>query len=594
MLRSTSKFLLFCVAVTIVIAVVAGVAIYIVVFDKDETEFNLNLSPPSNSPLGSYNKAAVSCDAAYCSTIAADILKDGGSVADAAIGGLLCMGVIHSHSMGIGGGFFLVFYNATTRETKVLNAREPAPSAAYEEMFEEFPSNSTLGGLAVGIPSEMKGYWELHKAYGRLPWSRLLQPTISLCENGFNVTHSSARALQSSKRLILAEPSMAAIYMNPATGDVWKEGDIMVRPQLAETLKILAAHSQGGDALYDGPLAEKIVQDLENHGGIVTLEDMKNYRVTWSDPIELDIYGGYKMKTLPPPSSGILMGFMLRVLGDHLPKPKSIDEYVRIYQRILETFKYTYAKRSELGDPADDEVSDIVAEVVSLLKSEEFATTIRDSLMDARTNNTVEYYGAKFESLPEDHGTAHISIVGPNGDAIAATSTINLYFGAKIRSPSTGIIFNNEMDDFSSPNASNAFGLPPSVNNFIKPGKIPMSSMCPSIFVDAEGQVRLVVGAAGGSRITTATALVSIYNLWFNMDIKEAIDERRVHHQLFPMEVKHDEEFNQEILDSLSAYGHVVKMQALSSAVVGGVERIADGRLQANADFRKSGSIDGY
>lgn len=226
------------------------------------------------------------------------------------------------------------------------------------------------------------------------------------------------------------------------------------------------------------------------------------------------------------------------------------------------------------------------------LTSKEYAQSIRKRIVD-NTTFDLDYYGAVLYQ-PDDYGTAHVAVVAPNGDAVSVTSSINQYFGAKVRSRSTGIILNNVMGDFSAPNITNYFGLPPSPANFIRPGKRPLSSMCPAVFVDEAGDVRLVIGAAGGTRITSGTALVSARNLWLKEDIKTAIDRRRIHHQLFPQTLFFEKGFDEEILEGLERLGHAIKMYETGGPIVVAVARDEDSRLHAYSDARKGGGTAGF
>ncbi|CAG7822031.1 unnamed protein product [Allacma fusca] len=557
------------------VVILAGTAAVILLIKHGESSNDLDPPnpdeepAPSESKLGLYSKAAISCDAPTCAEIGRKVLSEKGTVADAAIATLLCMGVFHSQSMGIGGGFLMVFYKKDENKAYVLNARERAPAEATEDMFEGNATLSATGGLAVAVPGEMKGYWDLYNKFGGgVPWKRILQPTIDLCKNGFEVTRHTANAFVQQKDNIFAAPSMKEIFVDPATGDVYKEGDKITRPILAKTLQRIADDDiNGGDLLYQNSseLAQWLVEDLQELGGILTMEDLVNYNVTWDDPISVPLSKGFTVHSVPPPGSGVIMAFILRILDKYNFSPQSMKgskaDSVIVYHRIIEAFKHAYAKRTILGDPIDPDITATVNELVhNLTVSQEYLDEIHDKIKTDSTSNKWEDYGAEFYQK-DDHGTSHVSIVGENGDAISVTSTVNLYFGARIRSKRTGIIYNDEMDDFSAPNITNYFGVPPSPHNFIKPDKRPLSSMCPTIITDSAGDVRLVVGTAGGTRITSATAYVSLRNIWFNETIKEAIDSRRIHHQLAPMEAEYEYGFIGPMVTALEKIGH--KMEAL-------------------------------
>ena len=242
---------------------------------------------------------------------------------------------------------------------------------------------------------------------------------------------------------------------------------------------------------------------------------------------------GMRLFTTPPPGSGAIVGAILKIMKDF--KRNTTEELFQ--HRFIEASKFAFAQRSKLGDWDDPEIQEAVQETVDYIQGEEWIKWVQNRLSDAKTELNTEFYGAKFQYVLEDHGTSHISILAPNGDAVSATSTINTYFGSGVMSKSTRIPLNNEMDDFSTPNTTNIYGIPSSSENYIRPGKRPASSMSPSIVVDKQNEVKLVVGASGGPRIISAVAYVTIRNLWLGEDIKSAIDNPRPHHQLVPMKV---------------------------------------------------------
>ncbi|XP_046419011.1 glutathione hydrolase 1 proenzyme-like [Neodiprion fabricii] len=535
----------------------------------------------SDSVLGRYSQAAVTTNGQECAQIGSDILARNGSAIDAAIAALLCEGVACLHSMGLGGGFFMTIWDAATESAYYLDARETAPSLATQNMYGGNSTLSMYGGLAVAVPGELLGYWEAHQKFGRLPWVELFNATIELCEEGSIVTDYLAAYLETKKEQILAEPTMAEILINPDTGSVWLAGDRIKRPKLAETLKIIS--EQGADVFYNGTIGEQLAEEVQAFGGILQMDDLRNYSVIWKEPTE-SMIGNYTMYSAPPPGSGVILTFIMNVLENLIP----VDEEEIMWQRIVETYKWAYARRTELGDPDFVDIADLVANFTS----SDYADSIREMIKDDWTSLDPLFYGAVTSGTRES-GTAHISVLAPDGSAVSVTSTINQVLGAMIRSNSTGIIFNDEMDDFSSPNITNSFGLPASPANYIEPGKRPLSSMIPTILVDENKKVRLVIGGAGGTKIISGTSIAMLLNLWLGYDIKEAVDARRLHHQLYPMTIQNENGFSSNVLAYLEEIGHTTSTYSGLGSAITGIS-VQDGSVTANSDYRRQGVVAGY
>ena len=271
-----------------------------------------------------------------------DILKKGGSAADAAIATLFCEGIACPQSMGLGGGFVLTIYTKSTGKAESLIARDVAPIASNNSMFVN--DNLVTGPLAITVPGELKGYWELHKKYGVLPWAELVQPSIELCHKGHLITNYLSKVLLNHRYVMKSEPSMAEIFINPKTGDVWKEGDRVKRLKLAETLEIIA--KEGADTLYtNGTIAQRLMPELKKLGTIITLEDFLQYKVRWRDVDVAKLKRGYTMYAAPFPASGSLLTLIMNILNGYTPVI-SMD----YYHYIVESFKFAYAERSNLGD----------------------------------------------------------------------------------------------------------------------------------------------------------------------------------------------------------------------------------------------------
>ncbi|KAL3857361.1 hypothetical protein ACJMK2_012037 [Sinanodonta woodiana] len=555
-----------------------------------------NNDTESPSIEGHYRFATVAADAAECSTIGTEIMaRDGGSAIDAAIAAILCVGIHNAMSCGIGGGHFLTYYQRSTRKVYTILAREMAPQNASENMFVSANVSSQHGGMSIGVPGEIKGLYEAWKLGGKLPWYRLFQPAIKLCKEGFKVGRSLASAINSTVKFYSNYTNLRELVTNPVTKTYYKEGDTMTRPKLARTLEIIA--NEGPDAFYNGSLSENITLDIQDAGGIITMEDLMKYTAIKKEPLNITLYDQSVVFAPPPPSSGAVYLFILNILNGYNFTERSIAndrDAILFWHRVVEGFKHAYSLRTQLADDAveSDSFKQYIKELVHNMTSLGYGQLKRSKIDDNFTFGT-DYYEPKFGSK-DDHGTSHLSVLGPNGDAVAVTSTINLFFGSKVVGSRTGIIFNDEMDDFSTPNTTNAFGVPASPSNFIKPGKRPFSSMSPSIIIDSEGEVRLVVGASGGTLITTATALVTMETLWLKWGIKQAIDYPRIHHQLVPARVDIDQGFPQVIIDGLRAKGHNVTMKPSADSRVQGILQRGKDNIYANSDYRKFGVPDGY
>ncbi|KAH9514847.1 Gamma-glutamyltranspeptidase 1, partial [Bulinus truncatus] len=485
-------------------------------------------------PMG-YRSAAVAADTQICSSIGKEVLLKGGNAVDAAIASLLCTGLVNPQAMGIGGGFFMTIYNRSNGQATVIDARETAPGLTSDTMYKS-RKDSKNGRLSIAVPSEVQGYWYAHQRYGKLPWKDIFEPSIRMAEDGFPVLRILRRALVGLREDVLQDKGLKEIFWNNSTNDLYKEGEIMKRPKLAKILKVIAL--EGAQAFYDGSLTGIILQDLKDIGSIITREDLQNYTVLEKSPVTIRLNNGMTVLTTPSPSSGPVLALALNVLdgrlynitGDNVEYIGRLynitsdnDEYIalfvtcvstgynftptalstpegrkRTYHRIVETLKFVYAKRSGLGDDMYMDLRDLVHN----LTSREYASVIRGRINDSRTYG-FRYYEPIYASNHAS-GTTHLSVLDEDDNAVSATSTINTRFGSLRAGVRSGIIFNNEIDDFSFLNISNEWQLSPSPVNFIAPGKRPSSSMCPVVILDSKDSVSKVLGGAGGSLITSA------------------------------------------------------------------------------------------
>ncbi|XP_033753012.1 glutathione hydrolase 1 proenzyme-like [Pecten maximus] len=427
---------------------------------------------------------AVVSDHETCSEIGRDMLARNGSAVDAAIAALLCDGLMSAHSMGIGGGSFFAIYDSKTRQTRTINARETAPSALTYSLNTQRSVNSKV--LSIGVPGEIRGYWEAHKSYGRLPWADLFQPTINLAENGHYLSqpvHRAFRVLKQKFNMDFANNTeFCKIYCDD-TGQIAPEGAIIKNPRLARTLRGIAEN--GPSYLYEGPIADTIIREIQEKGGVMTKKDLAEYTPIVEDGIAVDL-GDVTLLTMGAPSGGPVLGLILNILKGvlHLGKSDMATPNKRsaTFHALVEATKLAYGDRWQLADPAF--VPD-VKQVVDRMISDSYASFLRKEKLDMRRTHEWSYYTNKTYQ-PKDHGTVHVSVLAPDGSAVSVTSSINYYFGSGILSESTGIIWNNEMSDFSKTNP----------RNFVEPGKRPLSSMVPAIFVDKSGEVQVIVGGS--------------------------------------------------------------------------------------------------
>ncbi|KAG5666826.1 hypothetical protein PVAND_014836 [Polypedilum vanderplanki] len=535
---------------------------------------------PSN--ILTFYKAAIVTNGLECASLGKKIFDLGGNVADVAVTVVLCEGVANPQSSGIGGGFLLSYYSKSEGIVRTLNARETAPAAATTDMYIGKPNLSVSGGKAVAVPGEIKGLWELHQKFGSLEWKTLLQPVIELCKEGQVVSNYLRNVFGRYEDRIFNEPSLKEIFIDPSTNHTYKLGEKVKRLKLAETLESIA--EKGANVIYGGgEIGRKLIEDVQKMNGILTEEDLMSYKVKWSTSLTSKIINNQTLHTFPIPSSGAILNFIFNVLSNYKLSHDSLS-----YHRIIEAFKFAYAKRSYLGDENSTEV----LEMMENLLSQNYANEISSMINDTKTFNDPKYYKPFFEII-EDKGTTHMSILAPNGDAISVTSTINYYFGAFFRSVQTGIILNNEMDDFSTPGLLNIYGYLPSPTNFIKPGKHPQSSMTPTFIIDEKGNIRMIVGASGGSRIPTGIFSTIFNHLYLKKSLKDAIGTRRLHHQLFPPQLQYETGFDSEIIKELNEkFGHLLleNTQNDNFAAVTGIA-INNGKIEASFDPRRGGSV---
>ncbi|PVU95007.1 hypothetical protein BB561_002135 [Smittium simulii] len=556
---------------------------------ESSKDFGLNLKvrqslfPNTTNPVDSEQafgtRGAVATDERRCSNIGLEVLKEGGSAVDAAISSGICVGFLNSFASGIGGGGFMVI-RTPEGKSELIDFREEAPAAASELMFKENATFATVGGLSSGIPGEIRGYELAHKRYGRLSWKRLLEPTIKLARDGYAVGKMLAYNLNRNEKLVNSTEGFKQVYLGE-DGKPLKEGVIAKRVNLANTLQKIA--DEGADAFYKGDLAKKMVSWLKKTGGVITEKDFADYSAKIRKTSVFE-YRGRKIITGTPPTSGSIVGFTYNIIEgydfkDESNKPTNVHRYI-------EALKFAYSQRTRIADPDYENIT----ETLSNQQNKEFAAATRKNITDDKTH-PYEYYNPEYSV--EDGGTTHLSVLDKDGMAVSMTSTINLTFGSKNMDPVTGVIFNNEMDDFSTPGLKNAFGYSPSPKGYIKPGKRPLSSTS-ALIVENNGKPEIVLGASGGSRIITSTAQVLLNLLEFGNNLKEAVDYPRMHHQLLPNTLEVEPNFPNDIRSVLVSKGHDVKEVSVGQSVVQGIRALDCGVIHAVSDGRKFGAPAAY
>ncbi len=545
-----------------------------------------------------------------------EILRQGGNAVDAAVATSFTLSVVRPYSCGVGGGGFMVIYlkehpTATTPLVTAINYRETAPAAAGPDYFEtKGPDASTKGGAAVAVPGTVAGLLHAHERYGVLDRATVLAPAIRAAREGFIADEDFVSAALEEGEWIAEDPARQDLF-----GFVWrryarenqvKVGDRILNPEHARLLHAIAR--DGRDAFYTGPVAKAIVRAVAEAGGDMTLEDLAGYQPQEVRPLRA-VYRGHTFIVMPPPSSGGLA--MLQMLGmlDRLddgaafPPRHNSARYIHL---ITECFKYAFADRARhLADPAFAEVP------VDYLLSGSVLDAAA-GLFDPVSTHPPEAYGTppprergamSREQLPDDAGTSHFSVVDDQGNAVACTETVNLFFGSLVAVDEYGFVLNDEMDDFlTRRGAPNAFGLTQADANLPEPGKRPLSSMSPTIVLAGtdleEAEVAVVAGASGGPRIITGTMQAILNVLLFDMTARDAVESARFHHQWMPNTLGLEPALARDraLHDELAERGHRTQRRG-GVGVVQLIRRTtADGEAawQAHSDSRKGGEPAGY
>ncbi|KAK2192240.1 hypothetical protein NP493_36g05026 [Ridgeia piscesae] len=513
----------------------------------------------------------------------------------------------NSQHTGVGGGVVFIIYdkrrNGTKKELVTLIGRETAALSARADMFDSNPAAQLTGPLSISVPGEINGYYAAWEEFGRLPWATLFEPVIKMCEEGWTVTSSMGISIKKAEKTIRNDKYLKEAYVK---GDdtLYKEGDKMTNPKMARTFKAIA--EGGPKAFYFGDLAKDIVADIQDAGGNLTMEDFAANKAVWEDALTVVLNNGnYSVHAAPPPSSGVVVQFILKVMDGYNLQAGSFnttEQKTLLLHRLIETWKFAFARRPQLSDVQF--TTDTEVHWLNKLQNTTYAEYIRRKVKDDGVSPLQFYLPDQDDNTTRQDtgGTSHLSVLALDGAAVSVTSTVGSLFGCKIIGNRTGIVFNNMMDLFTLPAKGNISA------NHIAPGKRGRSSVSPIMVRDRDGRVALLAGGAGSKRIITATSFVAVQNLWMGVDIADALNHARVHYQLRPDVVYYDKQMPKDILDGLKRKGHTkftlthVKYPYL--AVVEAIDaktclkcRPTDSFtscIHAASDYRKSGVPDGY
>jgi gamma-glutamyltranspeptidase/glutathione hydrolase len=534
-------------------------------------------------------KGMVSSANMYATEAGLQVLKEGGNAVDAAVTVGFTLAVTFPRAGNLGGGGFMLIHMADPKKVVAIDYRERAPKAASRDMFLDEKGNvdsekSLHSLLAVGVPGTVAGLALALDKYGTISLERALRPAIELAEKGFPMDSELRRSLISVKDRMMASTASMKIFYKDG-GASYEKGEVFRQKDLAWSLGQIAKH--GPDAFYKGKIAEKIVHYMKGEAGLITLEDLASYNPVIREPV-YGTYRGYDIYSMPPPSSGgVHLIQMLNIL-ERFPRGLYGHNTAKTIHTLVETMKLAFADRSKyLGDP------DFVAVPVAGLISKDYASELQRKLNTERATPSGKISPGTPSRNKEGVDTTHFSVIDIHGNAVSNTYTLNFSYGTKLTVPGTGILLNNEMDDFSSkPGVPNAYGLTGGEYNSIEPEKRMLSSMTPTIVLK-DNKLYLITGSPGGSRIITAVLQIILNVVDFDMNIAAATNAVRVHHQWLPDEVVVEEGLNGDAVRLLREMGHRV----LIGNTIGSTEsvmKIGD-FLYGASDPRTPGSLtEGY
>ena len=515
------------------------------------------------------------------------VLKDGGNAADAAVAAAYTLAVTVPKAGNIGGGGFALYYDAKVKKTFVLDFRETAPAKAMEKMFQDKDGNviqnkSRFTLNAVGVPGTVSGLSTLLTKFGTIDSQRAMAPAITLAAEGFKVPRSLAYDLKSMSADLQKNKAVARTFYK--RGQAYKEGEVLKQPALAETLKRISKN--GPEEFYSGNTAKIFFDYFKKNSGLISLEDLKNYKTLVHEPVK-GTYRGYEIHAMPPPSSGGVHVIQMLNIFEAWDIAKSGHNSAQTLHYMTEAMKLAYADRSKhMGDPKYSKLP------IAGLLSKKYAEKLRSSidLKKARPSTEIKPGSpAAFES-PD---TTHLSVTDKFGNVVSLTYTINFSFGSRIIIPELGFFLNNEMDDFSAkPGMPNAYGLIGGKANKVEAGKRPLSSMTPVIMFK-DGKPVLVTGSPGGSKIINSVLQIILNIVDHKQNIAQATLAPRIHHQWLPDRLSMEEGFSPDTVNLLKSMGH----NAVQQGTIGCTESIyiKDGFFYGFADTRRmDGFVSGY
>ena len=484
--------------------------------------------------------------------IGLDILQRGGNAVDAAVAVGFALAVALPNAGNLGGGGFMMVHDAKSGRDVALDFREVAPSGASRTMYLDDKGNVVNGKslythYAVGVPGTVAGMAHALQKWGTLPLATVIEPAAQLADKGYPVSETLAKVLAQETKTFAPWPASQAIFWKG--GAPMKQGDLLVQKDLAASLRLIG--KEGAKAFYEGAIAQKIAAEMAPHAGSITLADLKNYKVVERAPVRGQ-YRGYEIVTMPPPSSGGAHLIQILNMMERWPmKDWGVNSAASVHH-MTEAMKLAYADRAEyLGDP------DFVKVPLKGLTSKRYADQLAVGI-DANKARTAQDIKPGKPQAYESDQTTHYSVVDKAGNAVAVTYTLNTNFGSGIVAKGTGVILNNEMDDFAAkPGVANAYGLVGGDANAVQAGKRPLSSMTPTLVLK-DGKVALVTGSPGGPRIITTVLQTIVNTIDYGMNPAEAAATLRFHHQWMPDKLRLEKGFSQDTLNLLKARGHKI------------------------------------